>query len=146
MAGGLSKMMRIKQILLIFYMFVVTSLLPIENAYSEGSGKCWVEGVDCIEESDRTIKGQKRECWRRKKMYKCEGYADKEKSCDKLSQNNNCIIEEEPECKEKHNGWCVNEEIKYGCSKESKIKRIEKRIRVPTFKKEDNEEMRRRVK
>ena len=24
-------------------------------------------------------------------------YADKAKSCDKLSQNNNCIIEEEPE-------------------------------------------------
>ena len=50
-------MMRINQVLLFLYIFGVVSLLPIENAYSEGRGKCWVEGVDCIEESDRIIKG-----------------------------------------------------------------------------------------
>ena len=137
-----------RQIILVIIFMMIIGNISLEKAQSAGSGRCWVESVDCIESGEKKINGfkEKRDCWRRKKMYKCEGYADKAKSCDKLSQNNNCIIEEEPECKEKHNGWCVNEEIKYGCSKESKIKRIEKRIRVPTFKKEDNEEMRRSVK
>ena len=126
-------------------LIIMTIIMKSNIAFS---GECWVDRVDCIQDGEtRNINGDKihKDCWKRKKMYKCKGYADPAKSCSQYETDNNCIIEGVVD-KDKRGNWVVNQEIKYGCSNETKVKRVQKYIKVPKFKKEDDEELRKRVK